>query len=168
MFYSDLHRLLVGSFLLCLISVHLIHTRADNEQLICTASTPLNKRRLLAHHDELETETSHNIHHDHYNVHDYNLGRRRKLIAYEGGAAQTFTYETNKKERVKMMFSCEPNGFKASIYFNKRPCSSDNMNVYRAGSHFCRAPLLPLVGTTFTSLVTCCMCALFLHAAAGY
>lgn len=122
---------------LCIFSILLTSILADNEQLICTASTPLNKRRLLAHHDEVEHEhdavTSLNPQHDYYNVHDHNLGRRRKLIAYEGGAAQTFTFETNKKERVKMMFSCEPNGFKASIYFNKRPCSSDTMNVYRAG-----------------------------------
>ena len=102
---------------------------AQNEMLICTASTPLNsRRRLQAEENEMS-----------YIDRKYHLGRR--LIAYEGGAAQTWTFETSNNERVKMMFSCEPNGFKTSIFFSKRPCNSDNLNVYRVGFNSSDIPL---------------------------
>ena len=103
-------KLLIHLVLMCLTCLNAQRLGADN--IICTASTPLNGgRRML-----VEESTSMNP-----NLIENVLGR--KLIAFEGGAAQQWTFETIKKERVKMMFSCEPSGFKVSIFFSKRPCN---------------------------------------------
>lgn len=98
---------------------------ASADEIICVASTPLSQGG--------EGKMSY-------------TARRRKLIAYEGGAAQQWSIETQNGERVKMMLSCEPTGMKVSIYFSKRPCNSDSLNVYRIGFNASDIPLFQKEG----------------------
>ena len=120
-------RSFVGLFVLLAYSICL-NAQRESDTLICTASTPLNAGGAGARR-RLDNENN------------YNATLGRKLIAFEGGAAQQWTFETIKRERVKMMFSCEPNGFRVSIYFSKRPCNVDTLNVYRVGFNTTDIPL---------------------------
>jgi hypothetical protein len=107
------------------ISFAVVQSRvASADELICVASTPLSQG----------------------GEGKMGYAARRKLIAYEGGAAQQWTFETVNNERVKMMLSCEPQGMKVSIFFSKRPCNADNLNVYRVGFNATDLPLFQKEG----------------------